>query len=610
MIESEAHQPVKRVHFVLLVIFCLLLPNIHFTALVSQVVLPREFFLYLYSTLFILFLTQRDKLGYNTFFIVASGFLAWQGFALSWSSDLSTGIEDTLNAFVFLFSAFVLFQIRDHGTRVTLLNTLIFSLSLAALIGVLQNFDWNPFDLHQSAIPSSTFNNKNLAASASLLFLPFIFFQLFVSHGLSQKLLYSLAATATLSFILVSHSKGVWLAGVCLLLITLITYLSRRKEDRQDIRQLFMANRIYLAVIVLFSLAIFVTPGARNQGEIELENYTLAAKSGMLRMGFYKDAVPLIAEHPIVGVGTGGLRREFRAQPGGDYARQHAEENLYLNRLHNDHLQYLVEQGLIGLALWLALLITLFKTAIGYVKNSDNALNDKLAVYSLLLGISGMLLHAMVSFPIRSVSTGSLFWLSIGLMLSYQNDREEIESHAIPAKVKYPLVSTLLVISVFAIYNVTHRIIGSYYTKQASEILAPGYCFATKFYLNNLLETTHLELQSAQLLAITYDYCGGESPEKTMAEMDSILAFEPNHSLALLVKADSAYQLGEHDMAYSLYLHAQQVNPQELRAYLGLAKISTDNNRPAEAIKWIMQALDIDSENVKANEMLKALQKP
>jgi O-antigen ligase len=601
MNESVPHQAAKRTHFTMLVLFCLLLPNIHITALASQVVLPREFFLFLYSPFFILFLSQQKKPTYNTFFIVALGFLAWQACALVWSSDLSTGIEDVLNAYVFLLVAFAFYQIRDGRLRSAILNTLILAISLALLIGILQNFGWNPFDLHQAATPSSTFNNKNLAASASLLFLPIILIRLLISPARSHKILFSLAAIASLSFILISHTKGVWLAGLCLLIVAVVTYLSRQAEDRQSIKREIAQNRLYLIGIILISLTIFVAPGTRNKGEMNLETYSL---SSLLRLGFYRDALPLIVEHPLTGVGSGALRREFRAQPGGDYILQHAEGNKYLNRLHNDHLQFLVEQGIVGLTLWLALLLILYKTTISYMKSSSNSLNDRLIVYALLLGASGMLLHAMVSFPIRSVSTGSLFWATLGLTLSHLHDQDKSDSPAIPAKSRLPLVAALLMISVFAIYNVTHRTIGSYYTKQTVDTLSSGHCFAAKFYLKNLIETTSLGLGSAQLLATTYDYCGGESPEQTTDLMDRILAYEPNHSLALLVKANAAYQLGQSDEAYNLYSHAQQVNPQEPRTYLGMANIAAANGQTDDAIEMVKKALVIDGDNEVAKSML------
>lgn len=609
MIEYVAQQPIKRSHLAFLVAFCLLLPNIHITALASQVVIPREFFLYFCSALFVLFLSKRDKLSYNVFFLVALVFLAWQGLALAWSSDLSTGVEEVLNAYVFLLSAFVLYQIRDKRIRILLLNTLIFSVSLAALIGILQNFNWNPLDIHQATKPSSTFNNKNLAASASLMFFPIILAQLLAGNRRHHQLLFSLAATCTLSFILITHTKGVLLAGLCLLLLALLTYMVIRPEERQAMQQRFIAQRFYLAGVVLLSLAIVAMPGAPSAESTKLDDYSLTSHSAAKRFGFYLDAVPLIAEHPIVGIGSGSLRREIRAEPGGDYERQHAEGHKYLLRLHNDHLQYLVEQGLVGLTLWLALLFVLIKTSIRRVRETHDSFNNRLLIYSLLLGILGMLLHAMLSFPIRSVSTGSLFWCLIGLLLSYQNDRRKINTHAIPPMAKHPIVAALLMTSVFAIDNVTHRAIGSYYTKQAADILSPNYCFAAKYYLNNLLETTSLDIRSAQLLAVTYNYCGGESPERTIALMDRILAFEPNHSLALYVKAGTLSQLGDSEAAYRLYRHVLQINKHDMPTYLAMAKIDLANDRRAQAIAVLKQGRKVNPKNKKLRELLDALEK-
>lgn len=602
MNEAIDHSPIRRPLLAFLILFCLLLPNIHITALASQVVIPREFFLYLYSVVFIFLLTRQKSFHYNTFFILAFCFLAWQFLALAWSADLPTGIESVQNAYLFLLSAFAFYQIQSSRIRNILLNTLIFSISFACFLGILQNFNWNPLAIYQAAPPSSTFVNKNLAASASLLLLPATVTQLLVTAYHSRKILISIGSTLLLAYILAAHSKGVWLAGIGILSIALLAYLF--SHNRKLILQRIQENSPYLLAITLLSLAIFLAPGVLNLGDFNLKQYTLSPESSHLRLGFYNDAVPLIVENPIMGIGSGSLRHDFRAEPGENYKAQHAEGNRYLARLHNDHLQNLVEHGLVGLALWLAMLLVLLKSTKRHLQSEKIAFNEKLILFSLLMGITGMLLHAVVSFPLRSISTGSLFWLCVGIVLSYQCADKDKKPFTPPASVRYPVVAAMLIASIFAIHNVTNRAIGAYFVKQASDALDSGYCFAAKKYLNNALEVSGLDLRSAQLLAIAYDYCGDDSAENTISLMDTILAFEPNHSLALLVKGDIAFKRGDYDTAYILYSHVQKINPLEQRSYLGMARIQAQNNRPREAIKLLKQVLSINSENDTARKLL------
>jgi tetratricopeptide (TPR) repeat protein len=138
-------------------------------------------------------------------------------------------------------------------------------------------------------------------------------------------------------------------------------------------------------------------------------------------------------------------------------------------------------------------------------------------------------------------------------------------------------------------------------------MLAKGRCVAAKLYLNNLLETSKINLKSAQVLALTYDYCGVGSPEATKELMDRILTFEPNHAQALLIKGNLAYEEGEYDAAFDLYSHAQQVNPLEPRAYLGMAQIQAARGHLDTAAQLIEQALEINSEHKGARALLKQI---
>jgi O-antigen ligase len=590
---------INRPTLILLIAYCLLLPNIHISGLASQTVVPREFFLYLYSVVFVLFLAQLKEHRVNAFFLLALCFLVWQFVALGWSSDHPAGIESVLNSYVFLLSAYVFFQIRNHRVKVILLNTLIVSMSMAGLIGILQNFGWNTPLIFQAAPPSSTFVNTNLAASASLLVLPATVIQLTLSDKHRHKILFSAASTLLISFILVAHTKGVWLAGASICLITLIIYL--RSHDKGLVLKRVVENRFYYLSVALLSLTIFSAPGIHNVDDFTIDQYTLSSGSAQIRLGFYRDTLPLIKENPIAGIGSGSLRRDFRAEPGGDYKQQHAEDHRYLTRLHNDHLQYLLEQGIVGLALWLIMLLVLAASSTRHLQRSTATTEERFIQFSLLMGITGMLIHGLFSFPLRTVSTGSLFWLVLGLALSYQ---EEERCHSLPASKKNLLAAAMLILSVVAIHNITNRAIFVYSTKQASAMLTEGKCLSAMMYMDNALDVSSLDIQSAHLLSFTYDYCAGVSPEKTITMMDRVLAYEPNQALALLVKSDVLYEQGDLDTAFDLYLHARLVNPTEQRAYLGMASIEAARGNRESAIKLLKQLLQIDSDNQEAITLL------
>jgi O-antigen ligase len=74
--------------------------------------------------------------------------------------------------------------------------------------------------------------------------------------------------------------------------------------------------------------------------------------SSGLRMGFYKNCIQLIEKHPILGVGTGAFKSEYRDQIGNIEGLQ-ATSNP-----HNQYLLVGVETGLIGLFVFLGFLFS------------------------------------------------------------------------------------------------------------------------------------------------------------------------------------------------------------------------------------------------------------
>ena len=591
--------------FPALIAFCLLLPNIHYAGLASQTVIPREFFLYFYSIVFVIALVRLGSVRYNTFYLLSLAFLCWQLIALAWSSDLKRGLEDLLNFYSFLLTSWVLFQLTDSGKKQLLINTLIASVAAAALIGIWQNFGWNPLPIYQAAPPSSTFVNKNLAASATYLFLPASLAMLMLSEARSHKLLFWLSSTLLLAFVLISHTKGVWLAAAGCLLLTVVFY--NLSDAKAKYRGRLRENRIYILSMLIVSFVLFMLPGTRNQGAFDLEQYSPSSMSSMVRLGFYRDALELIQRDPIAGIGTGSLRRDFRAQPGGPYQRQHAEQDRYLSRLHNDHLQYLVEQGLIGFILWASMIGTLFVTTLKFLRRQDTAWREQLLVFSLLMGISGMLVHALVSFPLRSPATASLFWVCIGLLLSFQTDSKHSKVVTITPLVRYVATPLLLAVSIFSINGITKDAIGSYLLKTSGDNLSQGRCFASKLYLDNAIQADGMNLRSAQLLSLNYDACRNLPPELALKTMDSILAYEPNHARALLLKGDIYYRLEAFPEAAAYYRKTLLVNPSSARAYLGLARIDLAEKRYAEALNKAEKALALDENNREAQKLISAM---
>jgi len=556
--------------FLVLIGFCFLLPNIHVAYLSNQAVIPREFFIYAFSTFFVFLLTRAATVKYNTFYILAFAFSALQFFSLLWTSDLASGIEESSNYYFFLIGSFALFQIDKPHKKHILLIALIAAISISAFIGILQNFFVDFPLIFQAAAPSSTYVNKNMAASACILFLPLSLFMLLMAEKRTHKLLLTIPNTLLLSFVLVAHTRGVWLAGILILLAAI--YILHLNKTRHWMRLSVLDKKFYLAGIIATSTVIFLLPGVRNTDTALAPKYD-PTQSIKVRLGMYQDALPLIAENPIFGIGSGGFRKDFRSIPGGPYAAQHADGDMYITRLHNDHLQYFVEQGFVGFTIWALMLYLLYRERMSYLFSEKTDPKHKPIVFAILLGLTGMLIHAFFSFPIRIASTGGLFWICAGLALSYTQENSEERTVDLKDRQRQLVLLFHLALTVFAVFLVTERAIGSYHLQQAEDVIfSNGRCNLARQHLDKSISAAGYNVRLAHIESIFYVVCKKRSPNEIAQAMNNILKYDPNQSRALLVMGKLSYALGRYDDATIFFSKALLVNPSSKEAINGLNK--------------------------------------
>jgi hypothetical protein len=136
-----------------------------------------------------------------------------------------------------------------------------------------------------------------------------------------------------------------------------------------------------------------------------LENINFQQHSVLERGTFYKDAVKLVKDYPVLGSGGGGWSVLYEKY----------QNNPYTSRqTHNFLLQYLVDVGILGLLLLLAFLGTLFYYYYKYFFNKPNAGNDRhLIFYIMALSI---IVHSLLDFDMSYVYLAAVVFLCLGGM--------------------------------------------------------------------------------------------------------------------------------------------------------------------------------------------------
>lgn len=193
-----------------------------------------------------------------------------------------------------------------------------------------------------------------------------------------------------LSGILLSGSRGAMLAFAGSLVMLVVVILPMRRIRLSG----WLVGSTAIAAIILFGTGLmrfrFGGIGPDMADRLEQWRTTLA----------------MVSERPWFGHGPGSYETVFRNRQSGELGP------LTYNHAHNDYLQLLLEQGVVGLALAAAAVSFLVAVAL-YRAFTGRSLRRKRWVLSCLFGISAIFLHALVDFPLQVPAN---VWLCMALL--------------------------------------------------------------------------------------------------------------------------------------------------------------------------------------------------
>ncbi|MGO4496261.1 O-antigen ligase family protein [Paenibacillus sp. 2RAB27] len=204
---------------------------------------------------------------------------------------------------------------------------------------------------------------------------------------------------------------------VALLIQKFIAPIIEKKVERIKSRKL-TNNIVPILTIVLGALAaflIFSNVGATKllpeNLKNRLENINFAQNSVLERGTFYRDAMKVFKDHPILGAGGGAWSSLYEKYQNNPYVSRQA---------HNFFLQYLVEVGALGIIVFLLFLGSIFYLYIrSYFKNSAEPKDSHFLFFIITISL---FIHSIIDFDLSYVYLGILVFLSLGAMTSNIGD--------------------------------------------------------------------------------------------------------------------------------------------------------------------------------------------
>lgn len=137
-----------------------------------------------------------------------------------------------------------------------------------------------------------------------------------------------------------------------------------------------------------------------------LRDVNLETTSAAQRLIYGRDALRIIRDHPVFGVGGGGWA-----------SLHHRYQDYYYiaRQTHSHYLQVAVESGLVGLAAFLAFIALLFHQAYRAWRGAQDP-GPRILIWSIICAVVVLLLHSVIDFDLSFGALQLIFWAMAGLI--------------------------------------------------------------------------------------------------------------------------------------------------------------------------------------------------
>lgn len=379
--------------------FTPLLVAIFFISLLCEFYLGRNFSISIFASssafLFVLLALSKKEILYPTrvtaLFLI---YLGWNLFASLFSIDLTKSLWENIRLvglFLFFLNTYNISLTKDKPERIIRL----FALTGSVLVFLDLLFFVFSGNLSQGLFFSGFLSWHNQMAGFLLLLIPLLIASVTSFPKTYLKILGGVLIFASGISLILTYSRGGW---IVFLLQMAVLFFLMKKVTRKHLLLLFVVFIIFLGTFAA------KTQDLENRLlSIPLEYTSLEYINQNPRLYTWDRGIAIFIKHPFVGVGPGAFglaSRNFQTEPW-----------LFSENAHNHFLEILAESGLLGLIIFTALIVSVFRPL---PKN----LKKNIFLSAVLISLLGLITHSLIDYDFSKVSLYSAFWLLAGFYLS------------------------------------------------------------------------------------------------------------------------------------------------------------------------------------------------
>ncbi len=193
----------------------------------------------------------------------------------------------------------------------------------------------------------------------------------------------------------------------------------------------FMAVMLGTGSALVLTLVAF--PGLRPS--FDMSDRVFAGQEIASRVFYWIVGLEMLKTSPIFGIGAGQFDSQFwwtlsrmpEIEPGEPwhFIVQYVIRGVRPGFLHNDHLQVLVESGLIGAFAWTGIWAWVGAGCVRYSRRNAVGRSGALVNAAFSGAFAAVAVDAFFGFPFHLPCSGVLFWAALGLWCGWQRDKDD-----------------------------------------------------------------------------------------------------------------------------------------------------------------------------------------
>lgn len=247
---------------------------------------------------------------------------------------------------------------------------------------------------------------------------------------------------------------------VGILIVAVISYLLEKFNSYESWVRI---NKRYVAIITVIVVAgglaigLIAAKSTVSTAFSRFNTISLKDQNVQERMVFYKDALKVIKDHPVLGIGGGGWGSVYKSYRSYAYASR---------AVHNHFLQTMVETGAIGLIIYLLLVAGFVVTVIRNMRHTASEDGSLINWIVMTVAIT-LLLHSIIDFNLMIGAVSIVLWVMFGLARGLEQhmteERKPLFGYVArldKRTVRSVLTGVLTVVALFSVLLYTGKVYG------------------------------------------------------------------------------------------------------------------------------------------------------